>query len=698
MNREYSILILVIFSRHLPTARIVPSSGPIVPPSTFAERVTPFLFEFSRLLSIVPAIFGTMYNIYYILYPPTASNTRPPPERIDYFLSALWAILTGFQCLRLATGLLTRWRLYYDPLSTLVRLLALQGICWPATHLTLSILEHEKRPVICWAIIGTTTCMSRSVQIWVTSNLWWEKREGGVKPEPAPGVENTNSPLTSSPSLANVTGHVVSAETAQGRRRAYWKRWGGGGKWGGRRWDWKEVSIKCVLPAGILYFVMAWTELLRREFSSPAYSMPTPDLPIELWLKILTYLPRSALHKMIGLNRLLFELALNDLYEEVRFISDDKNMRKAFDQLSKPAFLPAVDDSNQIRSTLRAIIGIKGTISGSTFDLATRAVKSCPNLNQVTLIVHDHAIVPEFKRFLGTLWAQESIQRVAIDTTVAKIPILLQPIEMAHNLTEFDINISVSRFPATPTECHFASKALVAMMIAFKSNLTALTFSSLVPMEFEELFESFPRLLKLRKFEFLVVFNVQTIPNAEGLTRFVARHSTTLETLILRPHARQVSLAISDHSYSIWLDHKPLQKPSRVYSLTQISLPNLRTFDVGIREPSPTTSALPPISRFAPSLTKLVVSNAKLSQNQLLLLLDGAAKPGTSCSLEDFSFESYDLTSTLFDTLAEGIPSLKRLEISYTSLTGPSTYEHVLNPLGKSESVSPDCRHFAEEN
>jgi hypothetical protein len=63
--------------------------------------------------------------------------------------------------------------------------------------------------------------------------------------------------------------------------------------------------------------------------------MPTPDLPVELWLEILAYLPRSALHKMIGLNRLLFELALNDLYEEVRFIADDKSMRKAFDQLSK---------------------------------------------------------------------------------------------------------------------------------------------------------------------------------------------------------------------------------------------------------------------------------------------------------------------------------------------------------------------------
>ena len=34
-----------------------------------------------------------------------------------------------------------------------------------------------------------------------------------------------------------------------------------------RRWDWKEVSLKCVLPAGVLYFVMAWVGELRREWA-----------------------------------------------------------------------------------------------------------------------------------------------------------------------------------------------------------------------------------------------------------------------------------------------------------------------------------------------------------------------------------------------------------------------------------------------
>ncbi|KAL1700630.1 hypothetical protein EV121DRAFT_283254 [Schizophyllum commune] len=214
--------------RRLPTARIVGSSAPIVPPSSLQQQLTPLLFEFSRLLSVVPAFIGLLYNIYHMLYPPSHPGA---PQRVDYFVSALWAILTGYQCLSLTTGLLTRWRIYYAPLSTLVRLLALQSICWPATHFTLVVLEHEKRPVITWAVIATTTCCSRSVQLWVTSNLWWEPRERMAR--------------------------------GQGGK---WHRWRGG-QWGGRRWDWREVGLKCMFPAGVLYFVMAWAEQLRREFA-----------------------------------------------------------------------------------------------------------------------------------------------------------------------------------------------------------------------------------------------------------------------------------------------------------------------------------------------------------------------------------------------------------------------------------------------
>ena len=33
---------------------------------------------------------------------------------------------------------------------------------------------------MCWVLIGTTTCISRSVQLWVTSNLYYAPEDRAV--------------------------------------------------------------------------------------------------------------------------------------------------------------------------------------------------------------------------------------------------------------------------------------------------------------------------------------------------------------------------------------------------------------------------------------------------------------------------------------------------------------------------------------
>ncbi|KAN0087741.1 hypothetical protein V8E55_006362 [Tylopilus felleus] len=258
----------------LPTTRIMPVSEPLVPPSV----VTMLLFESSRLLSVVPAAFGILVNAWCLWCPPGYSSTygpsdptpertqawgrRCPPDRGDYFIAILWALLTAHQCLKLTTGLLHRWRAYYSPLSTLIRLLALQAICWPATHFTLDIVGSlgtntalgdarvtvlesallrwtTARPDICWAVIGTTTCVSRSIQIWVTSNLLLST-SSGTRTHPTSAVPDRPRPRRS----------IGGEETR---------------KLTGRKWDWGIVARKCMLPAGCLYVVMAWIGAWRRE-------------------------------------------------------------------------------------------------------------------------------------------------------------------------------------------------------------------------------------------------------------------------------------------------------------------------------------------------------------------------------------------------------------------------------------------------
>ena len=96
----------------------------------------------------------------------------------------------------------------------------------------------------------------------------------------------------------------------------------------------------------------------------------------------------------------------------------------------------------------------KDPLHDSTFGIleaAKKAVRSCPNLREITIVLHDHALTPLFMSFLYSMWASESIgaqlQKLTIDTTVVKLPLLLNPI-IKHsgallNLVEFDLNIYI---------------------------------------------------------------------------------------------------------------------------------------------------------------------------------------------------------------------------------------------------------------
>lgn len=58
-----------------------------------------------------------------------------------------------------------------------------------------------------------------------------------------------------------------------------------------------------------------------------------PDLPLELWMEVLAYLPRGFVWKLIGINRYLFEMGMNELYEEVRLMDYNGAGLKTFEQM-----------------------------------------------------------------------------------------------------------------------------------------------------------------------------------------------------------------------------------------------------------------------------------------------------------------------------------------------------------------------------
>lgn len=93
-------------------------------------------------------------------------------------IRATQSICTAYHALSFTTLLLRRWLLYYSLLPSIIRLIALQSICWPLVRLTLYILGPNQ-PVGAWVIIATTTAFSDTVARWVTSNIADAEMGGG---------------------------------------------------------------------------------------------------------------------------------------------------------------------------------------------------------------------------------------------------------------------------------------------------------------------------------------------------------------------------------------------------------------------------------------------------------------------------------------------------------------------------------------
>ena len=58
-----------------------------------------------------------------------------------------------------------------------------------------------------------------------------------------------------------------------------------------------------------------------------------PDLPLEIWLDILALLPPGYLRKIMGLSRILFELAMSEIYHNAYVGSTDERAIWRFSML-----------------------------------------------------------------------------------------------------------------------------------------------------------------------------------------------------------------------------------------------------------------------------------------------------------------------------------------------------------------------------
>lgn len=146
--------------------------------SRFRIFVLLYLLHPLRLLAALPGCIGTFWllrNAVFLVWSQGSiwqqhDDNFTSPSAIEFGMASLWSMATAYHASSFTTLLLRRWVHYYSILSSFIRLIALQAICWPLVRLTLFILG-PKNPLASWVIISTTTAASDTVARWVVSNI-----------------------------------------------------------------------------------------------------------------------------------------------------------------------------------------------------------------------------------------------------------------------------------------------------------------------------------------------------------------------------------------------------------------------------------------------------------------------------------------------------------------------------------------------
>lgn len=322
--------------------------------------------------------------------------------------------------------------------------------------------------------------------------------------------------------------------------------------------------------------------------------------------------------------------------------------------------------------------------SYNILELARKSIKACPNLHEISLVLHDHELTPLFMMFLSSLWASDSIgpclRTLSIDTTVAKLPTLLNPIikraVSLPNLSAFNINISLSRFEHNLHDWKAAIDVLAKFLRTFTTSITSFTFSSLIDTNIDNVFAALPRLEKLETFALLSVFNSHCFPTTKYIHGFILRHADTLKMLNLKPRGRSVSLNAPDKSYGDWIrgagnNGGDITIPDKRPSFATLFLPNLHALDIGLhrtwnQEPDDISFLLPSLTDICPNLTTLILTDFTLVPRSVLTLFQMLAASEGRRSVESITFTSLLLFPELFDSIARYLPNLKSLEINYS--------------------------------
>ncbi|PPQ63661.1 hypothetical protein CVT24_004435 [Panaeolus cyanescens] len=420
--------------------------------------------------------------------------------------------------------------------------------------------------------------------------------------------------------------------------------------------------------------------------------MSARDLCVELWLEILSYVPKSAIYKLLGLNPLLSELALDKLYDDVAFVGYVRETKTMFDQVMIP------DIARRVRAVLIELEHAPDTLSEShhlvehmhksgidcmvpssmeTLTMAQIALSRFPCITTLRIKVHDHNMTRAFGQFLATICPRKTcpLQHLSIDTTVSHLAVWLDPLErllqVYSDLETF--HLALTRSDVVWMHQFHAKRVFTSLFAILQQHLTSLTIADPLIMRLPGLFATLPVFRRLKAFELITTFmsNMQEVDEPDSstlLTRFIQDHSDTLESLTVEhrstdPYACRWS---SPYVYTTWL--LSLEPLAEILTVDRPHMPRLKNLRVGfhgipLKAGASRERLFPQLNTFAPNLVCLDITNSPVLPMHLQTIIDHLPTYRGVRSLQKLVISVTTLNCNDVDALAVKLPKLRDLEI-----------------------------------
>ncbi|KAF9467600.1 hypothetical protein BDZ94DRAFT_1248508 [Collybia nuda] len=401
-----------------------------------------------------------------------------------------------------------------------------------------------------------------------------------------------------------------------------------------------------------------------------------PDLPVEIWLHIASLLPRGHVHKLAGINWMLYSLAMDETYQEVQFVDDGKDMLKTLRQLEYPGISSRVKHlyirPGFFPKMVKPVLGMEmlGRLrwkaklprlslkprEDNILSIAQRVLANCSETEQLSIVLYDLHPPPAFDDFLKTMWYSlgPHIRRLTIDATLAKFPLILQHTlsGVLPNLTELHINLAVSRVFTTHKQELSAVGSIMYFANTLSDTLQSLTISSSEMNDINFLFTTFRSLPHLQKLAVPTLMSNSVHPRA--LTQFLTRHKATL---------RHFSFGSSEVA-GPWAEPGIPYQEWAMQGFCELELPALKSLRIRILRHYWTNDVvtLPLSSARLPQLVSLTLLDTYMLCDELKTLF-GSVFQGNR--LESLQLRVKELGSEVLNTLAMTLPNLTDLDITF---------------------------------